>query len=85
MDPCPQNPVAGAAADYRQIQVFNPKLPTYQVHNSCDIGGICPNALLLEKQLGDLGGSVLYRRGHVRRKHAKLAVDRGGRALDRDQ
>jgi predicted esterase len=58
LDPCPQKPVAGAPADYRQIQVFNPKLPTYQVHNRCDIGGICPNALLLEKQLGDLGGSV---------------------------
>ncbi len=57
-DPCPQDPVAGAPADYRQLQVFNPKVPTYQVHNSCDIGGICPNALLLEKQLADLGGSV---------------------------
>ncbi len=58
LDPCPQTPLAGAPADYRQTQVFNPKLPTYQVHNSCDIGGICPNALLLEKQLRDLGGSV---------------------------
>lgn len=58
LDPCPQVPVAGVPADYRQIQIFNPKLPTYQVHNSCDIGGICPNALLLEKQLDDLGGTV---------------------------
>jgi poly(3-hydroxybutyrate) depolymerase len=57
-DPCPQDPVAGAPADYRQLQVFNPKVPSYQVHNSCDIGGICPNALLLERQLADLGGSV---------------------------
>ena len=57
-DPCPQDPVAGAPVDYRRLKVFNPKLPTYQVHNSCDIGGICPNALLLEKQLGNLGGSV---------------------------
>lgn len=57
-DPCPQDPVAGAPADNRQLQVFNPRVPSYQVHNSCDIGGICPNALLLEKQLGTLGGSA---------------------------
>jgi dienelactone hydrolase len=57
-DPCPQDPVASAPADYRQLKVFNPKVPTYQVHNSCDIGGICPNALLLEKQMTDIGGNV---------------------------
>ncbi|HEX3409673.1 MAG TPA: PHB depolymerase family esterase [Candidatus Binataceae bacterium] len=57
-DPCPQDPVAGTPANYRQLKVFNPKLPTYQVHNSCDIGGICPNALLLEEKLTALGGSV---------------------------
>ena len=57
-DPCPQDPVIGAPADYRQLKVLNPKIPTYQVHNSCDIGGICPNALLLEKQLAVLGGSA---------------------------
>jgi len=57
-DPCPQDPVASTPADYRQIQLTNPKVPTYQVHNSCDIGGICPNALLLKKQLTNLGGSV---------------------------
>ena len=57
-DPCQQDPVAGAPADYRQLRVFNPKLPSYQVHNSCDIGGICPSALALQKQLTDLGGSA---------------------------
>jgi predicted esterase len=57
-DPCPQEPVPHAAADNRQLQIFNPKLPSYQVHNSCDIAGICPNALLLAKQLGSLGGSA---------------------------
>ena len=57
-DPCPQDPVAGAPADFRQLKVFNPKVPSYQVHNSCDIGGICPNALSLEKQLTGLGGAV---------------------------
>jgi dienelactone hydrolase len=57
-DPCPQDAVTGAPADDRQIQVSNPKIPTYQVHNSCDITGICPNALALEKQLIGLGGSV---------------------------
>jgi dienelactone hydrolase len=57
-DPCPQDPVAGAPADYRQLKVSNPKIPSYQVHNSCDIGGICPSALAMEKQLAALGGSV---------------------------
>jgi dienelactone hydrolase len=57
-DPCPQDPVAGAPADYRQLKVFNPKVPSYQVHNACDIGGICPSAVALEKQLVDLGSSV---------------------------
>jgi Esterase PHB depolymerase len=57
-DPCPQDPVAGTPADNRQLRVFNPKVATYQVHNSCDIGGICPNVELLERQLKVLGGSV---------------------------
>lgn len=57
-DPCPQVPVAGAPADYRQLKLFNPKVPSYQVHNSCDIEGSCANALMLEKALSDLGGSV---------------------------
>lgn len=58
VDPCPQDPVAGAPADFRQLQVTNPKLPTYQVHNSCDIGGICPNVLQFEKQLAALGAEA---------------------------
>ncbi|MBI3758150.1 MAG: hypothetical protein HY269_00140 [Deltaproteobacteria bacterium] len=70
-DPCPQDPVAGAPADYRQLKVFNPKVPSYQVHNSCDIGGICPNALLLEKKLEDLGGNA-----------TDIIIDRNQRATD---
>jgi hypothetical protein len=70
-DPCPQDPVATTPANNRQVQVFNPRLPTYQVHNSCDIGGICPNALLLKKQLEDLGASDM-----------DIIIDRNPRAID---
>jgi dienelactone hydrolase len=70
-DPCPQDPVARTPADYRQLKVFNPKVPSYQVHNSCDIGGICPNALLLEKKLEDLGGNA-----------TDIIIDRNQRATD---
>lgn len=68
-DPCPQDPVAGVAANDHQLQVFNPRVASYQVHNSCDIGGICPNALLLARQLGTLGGSA-----------ADIIIDRNQRA-----
>lgn len=56
-DACPQAPVAAHPADDREVRVYNPALAAYQVHNSCDIGGICPNVLFFERQLTALGGN----------------------------
>ena len=58
LDPCPQTPVAIAPTSNAELQVFNPRIASYQIHNSCDIMGLCPNALRLESQLRALGGSV---------------------------
>jgi dienelactone hydrolase len=58
LDPCPQTPVAAAPSNNSQLQIFNPHVPSYQIHNDCDIAGICPNVLMLESQLRALGSSV---------------------------
>ena len=58
LDPCPQVPVTTSPRDKRELQVFNIGVPAYQVHNNCDIAGICPNALFLEGQLRALGGNI---------------------------
>jgi dienelactone hydrolase len=50
-DPCPQTPVARAAASDAELQIANPRVPTYHLHNDCDIAGICPNGELLRAQL----------------------------------
>ena len=42
-------------ADDTEVQVFNPDLPVLHVHNDCDIGGICPNGVLLEQTLDTQG------------------------------
>lgn len=57
-DPCPQKPVTGAPLNDRQIQIFNPHVPTMHIHNSCDIVGICPNGEKLESDLRPLGVEV---------------------------
>jgi dienelactone hydrolase len=50
-DPCPQQPVRRAASSNAELQIFNRRVPTYHVHNDCDIAGICPNGELLRAQL----------------------------------
>ena len=50
-DPCPQTPVFGRPSSDTQVRLFNRRLPTYHVHNDCDIAGICPNGELLRTQL----------------------------------
>lgn len=50
-DPCGQQPVAGAPGNNTQIQIFNPAIPTMHIHNSCDIGGICPSSEQLTDEL----------------------------------
>ena len=50
-DPCPQTPVARRPLGDTQVRVFNRRVPTYHVHNNCDIAGICPNGELLRSEL----------------------------------
>ncbi|HYL60939.1 MAG TPA: PHB depolymerase family esterase, partial [Candidatus Acidoferrales bacterium] len=57
-DPCPQRPVAGPLASDAEIKLYNPAIPTMHLHNSCDIGGICPSGELLRNQLTNAGVSV---------------------------
>lgn len=57
-DPCQQTPVSGAPASSQQIQLFASGIPTLQVHNACDIAGICPNSRLIAPQLKAAGGSI---------------------------
>ncbi|HEY9157901.1 PHB depolymerase family esterase [Candidatus Binatus sp.] len=54
-DPCRQRPVAGPPANNTQLQIFNPAARTMHVHNSCDIGGICPNGEQLTSELNAAG------------------------------
>ena len=54
-DPCSQVPVTGAPQSDEQVRVRHPGVPTYQVHNNCEIGGMCPNVLRLESQLRSFG------------------------------
>jgi hypothetical protein len=50
-DPCPQTPVTRAPRGDSQVRVFNRRVPTYHIHNNCDIAGICPNGELLRSEL----------------------------------
>ena len=50
-DPCPQVPVSGAAAGIGEIRVTNPGVPTFHIHNDCDIAGLCPMGERLEASL----------------------------------
>jgi dienelactone hydrolase len=52
-DPCPQMPVTTYPKDDTQLQLTAPQVPIYQIHNDCDIGGICPNSDLLASSLAD--------------------------------
>lgn len=54
-DPCPQAPVTGDPKDDTQVQLLAPRLPMYQVHNDCDIAGLCPNSRFLAQTLHDGG------------------------------
>lgn len=54
-DRCRQQPVAGPPGNNKQIQIFNPAARTMHIHNSCDIGGICPNGEQLAGELTAAG------------------------------
>ena len=57
-DSCAQRPVAGPLASDAEIKLYNPRIPTMHLHNSCDIGGICPSGEQLRDQLTNAGVSV---------------------------
>ena len=54
-DPCQQVPVRGAPTSNAQIPIFNPAARVMHVHNSCDVGGICPNGEQLATELNAAG------------------------------
>ena len=53
-DPCAQLPVGRRARSTAELRVSNKHVPTYHVHNACDIAGICPNGELLRSDLAPL-------------------------------
>ena len=53
---CGRISISGQTA--AEIQIFNPRVPTMHLHNSCDIAGICPNGERMAKQLAAAGVSV---------------------------
>ena len=50
-DPCPQIPVVDVATGLGEVRVSNPGVPTFHVHNDCDIAGLCPMGERLEATL----------------------------------
>ncbi|MGH7932952.1 MAG: PHB depolymerase family esterase [Candidatus Binataceae bacterium] len=57
-DRCSQSPVTGVVANDLQVRIFNPRVPVMEVHNSCDVAGICPNDKKLANQLRGEGVDV---------------------------
>ena len=57
-DPCPQKPVGGAPANNTEVRIYNPRVPVMNVHNGCDIAGICPNGEKLAAELRSAGVNV---------------------------
>lgn len=57
-DACPQVPVAGPPTSITEIQVPNPGIPTFHVHNDCDVAGLCPMGERLEASLRALPASA---------------------------
>jgi hypothetical protein len=57
-DTCQQTPIAAAPAANTQLEIFNPCLPSDQVHSNCDFAGLCPNLEAMETSLLSLGVGV---------------------------
>ncbi len=57
-DTCQQTPVVAAPAGNTQLQIYNPALPTDQVHSNCDFAGLCPNIESIETGLLSQGVGV---------------------------
>jgi poly(3-hydroxybutyrate) depolymerase len=50
-DPCEQIPVRHRAKSIQESQLKVPSVPTYQVHNGCDLASLCPNAERMMRRL----------------------------------
>ncbi|MGH7915347.1 MAG: alpha/beta hydrolase family esterase [Candidatus Binataceae bacterium] len=57
-DPCRQKPVSGAPSNNTEVRIDNPRVPVMNVHNSCDIAGICPNGEKLAAELRSAGVNI---------------------------
>jgi hypothetical protein len=57
-DTCQQTPIAAAPTQNTQLEIFNPGLPSDQVHSNCDFAGLCPNLEAMETSLLSLGVGV---------------------------
>jgi predicted esterase len=60
-DPCEQAPVSESQGGQSPgtVPILAPAVPVYEVHNSCDIDGLCPNSEFTHKQVRAIGGSVM--------------------------
>jgi hypothetical protein len=58
IDPCEQVPIVRVPKGIRKIRISNPSVPTYQVHNGCDLAGLCPNSERMMKRLRRIGVHV---------------------------
>jgi hypothetical protein len=56
-DPCPQTPVEDKPASIAEIAVPNPQIQSLQVHNSCDIAGLCPDSEMIVNQVATIGAN----------------------------
>ena len=56
-DPCPQTPVEDKPASIAEIAVPHPQIQSLQVHNSCDIAGLCPDSEMIISQVATIGAN----------------------------
>jgi len=70
-DPCGQKPISGMPANNTEVRIYNSRVPVMNVHNSCDIAGICPNAEKLAAELRSAGVNI-----------EDLIVDSSGKRVD---
>ena len=87
LDLCPQSPVTHPPVNAKEIQITNAHLPTYQVHNNCDIAGICSNITFFVEQLHGLGleamNTIIDRaQNQVARCDEKCGTDKDGDLLN---
>jgi dienelactone hydrolase len=62
-DPCKQTPTATAPASISELQLSNPRVPIYHLHNTCDLWAECPNMLRLNQRLGGIAADKLISGG----------------------